>query len=111
MQQARAAERLLQAFLSRESLPVFASVAVAPEVTAAVQIALQTAGLGAMRPNAVMAVWPQEWRRLQAAALDKHVLKVPLCLSSASAEHPLRSCYCVRCSIKRYWPRRKRCYL
>ncbi|KAA0158790.1 hypothetical protein FNF31_05202 [Cafeteria roenbergensis] len=55
-------QRHLQARMASAGVDGFAQLVVAPQEFDALQTAVQTTGLSALRPNSVMVGWPRRWR-------------------------------------------------
>lgn len=74
-------QRNLQRFMRRCGVDGFAQLVVSPEAFPALETAIQTSGLSALRPNAVMIGWPRHWgeslsRAREFVLLCKSVLRL-----------------------------------
>ena len=59
---AQAAQQTLTAVMKREKVKGFAEVSVAKDITEALNLLIQTSGVGGLRHNTVMMSWPKGWR-------------------------------------------------
>jgi len=55
-------QRRLQARMASAGIDGFAQLVVAPNVFDALETAVQTSGISALRPNSVLLGWPRDWR-------------------------------------------------
>lgn len=60
---AKAARNTLQESMNEERVKGFADVLVAPSILDGLSYLIQTAGLGGLKHNTVIAGWPRHWRR------------------------------------------------
>jgi hypothetical protein len=63
-------QRNLQRFMNQSGLDGFAQLVVSPDAFSALETAVQTSGMSALRPNAVVIGWPRRWAETASRARD-----------------------------------------